>query len=192
MVREKKDVRLFIQSRYRTASVARTLSARLRSESLWLMKEVSVSSSGSWSTGVVGQVGSATVRAQQDSNFRLEEKLRDTNQWRAELQGEVDTFDELLRGGGFSCEYITFFVRLVQIFRYQQELQVSSLKNRLTCEILRYPQEYLAIMLQGFPILQAPVRANINHVVVRATLFTILSKSQVKGNFNFKPHTQSI
>ena len=41
MVREKKDVRLFIQSRYRTASVARTLSARLRSESLWLMKEVS-------------------------------------------------------------------------------------------------------------------------------------------------------
>ena len=45
-------------------------------------------------------MGSATVRAQQDSNFRLEEKLRDTNQWRAELQGEVDTFDELLRGGG--------------------------------------------------------------------------------------------
>ena len=56
--------------------------------------------------------------------------------------------------------------------------------------ILRYPQEYLAIMLQGFPILLSPVRANINHVVVRATLFTILSKSQVKGNFNFKPHTQ--
>ena len=89
-------------------------------------------------------MGSATVRAQQDSNFRLEEKLRDTNQWRAELQGEVDTFDELLRGGGFSCEYITFFVRfvhLVQILRYQQELQVSSLKNRLTCEIFRNQQE---------------------------------------------------
>ena len=35
------------------------------------------------------KVGTATARSQQDSNFRLEEKLRDTNQWRAELQGEV-------------------------------------------------------------------------------------------------------
>ena len=39
------------------------------------------------------QVGTATARAQQDSNFRLEEKLRDTNQWRAELQGEVEDHD---------------------------------------------------------------------------------------------------
>ena len=93
--------------RYRTASVARTLSARLRSESLWLMKEVNrlVLLRFNFHQEIVvivlviiimimiDQVGSATARAQQDSNFRLEEKLRDTNQWRAELQGEVDRLD---------------------------------------------------------------------------------------------------
>ena len=50
------------------------VSERLRSESVWLMKEV----------------GQATAASQRDSNFRLEEKLRDTNNWRGELQGELD------------------------------------------------------------------------------------------------------
>ena len=36
------------------------------------------------------QVGRATQSAQKDSNFRLEEKLRDTNNWRSELQSELD------------------------------------------------------------------------------------------------------
>lgn len=62
------------QNRYQSASVARTVSARLRSESVWLMSEV----------------GRATTAAQKDSNFRLEEKLRDTNNWRTELQNELD------------------------------------------------------------------------------------------------------
>ena len=57
-----------------SASLARTVSERLRSESVWLMKEV----------------GRATQAAQKDSNFRLEEKLRDTNNWRCELQTEMD------------------------------------------------------------------------------------------------------
>ena len=51
------------------------VSERLRSESVWLMKEV----------------GQATAAAQRDSNFRLEEKLRDTSNWRGELQGELDS-----------------------------------------------------------------------------------------------------
>ena len=57
-----------------SASLARTVSERLRSESVWLMKEV----------------GRATQASQKDSNFRLEEKLRDTNNWRGELQSEMD------------------------------------------------------------------------------------------------------
>ena len=36
------------------------------------------------------QVGRATQSSQKDSNFRLEEKLRDTNNWRSELQAELD------------------------------------------------------------------------------------------------------
>ena len=88
--------------RYRTASVARTLSARLRSESLWLMKEVNLVIIIVVFVIIIilmiDQVGSATARAQQDSNFRLEEKLRDTNQWRAELQGEVDRLDHTYYG----------------------------------------------------------------------------------------------
>ena len=36
------------------------------------------------------EVGRATQAAQKDSNFRLEEKLRDTNNWRCELQTEMD------------------------------------------------------------------------------------------------------
>ena len=51
------------------------MSERLRSESVWLMKEV----------------GRATQASQKDSNFRLEEKLRDTNNWRCELQTEMDS-----------------------------------------------------------------------------------------------------
>ena len=62
-------------SRCQSASLARTVSERLRSESVWLMKEV----------------GRATAASQRDSNFRLEEKLRDTNNWRGELQGEMDS-----------------------------------------------------------------------------------------------------
>ena len=60
---------------YFSASLARTVSERLRSESVWLMKEV----------------GRATQASQKDSNFRLEEKLRDTNNWRCELQTEMDS-----------------------------------------------------------------------------------------------------
>ena len=37
------------------------------------------------------EVGRATNASQKDSNFRLEEKLRDTNNWRGELQGEMDS-----------------------------------------------------------------------------------------------------
>ena len=40
--------------------------------------------------GNISQVGRATQSSQKDSNFRLEEKLRDTNNWRSELQGELD------------------------------------------------------------------------------------------------------
>ena len=36
------------------------------------------------------EVGRATQSSQKDSNFRLEEKLRDTNNWRSELQSELD------------------------------------------------------------------------------------------------------
>merc|ERR1719412_401734 len=36
------------------------------------------------------EVGRATQASQKDSNFRLEEKLRDTNNWRGELQAEMD------------------------------------------------------------------------------------------------------
>ena len=35
-------------------------------------------------------MGRATQSSQKDSNFRLEEKLRDTNNWRSELQAELD------------------------------------------------------------------------------------------------------
>ena len=35
-------------------------------------------------------MGRATENSQKDSNFRLEEKLRDTNNWRCELQAELD------------------------------------------------------------------------------------------------------
>ena len=110
--------------RYRTASVARTLSARLRSESLWLMKEVNlVLLRFNFHQEIViiiivlviiimimiDQVGSATARAQQDSNFRLEEKLRDTNQWRAELQGEVDRLDHTYYDDGTRADaYIKY------------------------------------------------------------------------------------
>ena len=38
----------------------------------------------------IPQVGRATQSSQKDSNFRLEEKLRDTNNWRSELQSELD------------------------------------------------------------------------------------------------------
>ena len=38
----------------------------------------------------MSEVGRATTAAQKDSNFRLEEKLRDTNNWRTELQNELD------------------------------------------------------------------------------------------------------
>ena len=38
----------------------------------------------------ISQVGRATQSSQKDSNFRLEEKLRDTNNWRSELQSELD------------------------------------------------------------------------------------------------------
>ena len=62
-------------TRCQSASLARMVSERLRSESVWLMKEV----------------GQTTERAQKDSNFRLEEKLRDTNNWRGELQAEADS-----------------------------------------------------------------------------------------------------
>ena len=37
------------------------------------------------------EVGRATQASQKDSNFRLEEKLRDTNNWRCELQTEMDS-----------------------------------------------------------------------------------------------------
>ena len=40
--------------------------------------------------GNISQVGRATQSSQKDSNFRLEEKLRDTNNWRSELQSELD------------------------------------------------------------------------------------------------------
>ena len=63
-----------LRDTFLSASVARTVSARLRSESAWLMSEV----------------GRATTASQKDSNFRLEEKLRDTNNWRTELQNELD------------------------------------------------------------------------------------------------------
>ena len=55
--------------------MARSVSSRLRSESVWLMTEVR----------------RATTAAQKDTNFRLEEKLRDTNNWRNELQNELDS-----------------------------------------------------------------------------------------------------
>ena len=38
----------------------------------------------------MSEVGRATTASQKDSNFRLEEKLRDTNNWRTELQNELD------------------------------------------------------------------------------------------------------
>ena len=62
-------------TRCQSASLARMVSERLRSESVWLMKEV----------------GQATAASQRDSNFRLEEKLRDTSNWRGELQAELDS-----------------------------------------------------------------------------------------------------
>ncbi|XP_023336708.1 tektin-3 [Eurytemora carolleeae] len=59
---------------YRSASLARTLSERLRGESGWLITEVD----------------RAARRAQQDTNYRLEEKLKESITWRGELQDELD------------------------------------------------------------------------------------------------------
>lgn len=71
-----------------SASLARTVSERLRSEAVWLMKEVTSHSLCCTALHSTGQVNTATSSAQRDSNFRLEEKLRDTENWRGELQGE--------------------------------------------------------------------------------------------------------
>ena len=60
------------------------------------------------------EVGQATAAAQRDSNFRLEEKLRDTNNWRGELQGEADKLageTELL----IETRYLLVFIFIIHI-----------------------------------------------------------------------------
>ena len=67
------------------------MSERLRSESVWLMKEVGRATQvRAAASGSLCSHPPLPQASQKDSNFRLEEKLRDTNNWRGELQAEMD------------------------------------------------------------------------------------------------------
>ena len=66
---------------------------------------------GSSSGSVCSPPAASLLQAsQKDSNFRLEEKLRDTNNWRGELQAEMDAVtqetEQLLETRSSCCKQL--------------------------------------------------------------------------------------